>query len=268
MTQCPSGYMPAIDRSCAFCNTSCGAGLTYSTNVTSLNGQTSMFVNFDSTVSINGNLYDTFTVTGGARLLQTGALSYQIVVIDANTVQIIFPPGTSQSSYSLQITNPQNVIGPNGELPNYLSAQIAMDVSNQYSTSVSQAPSSFSTYFIFLSFICLISFLFDMELMKFLQLLYIHYFVIMALPPHLFKVFSGLRYSTIYYLPRMYSVQDAVLKPTVPDTVYNMIGDYNFLRNAGFAFTPLVCILFVWILVKLLSVPEINRFKTARIWFR
>ena len=143
-----------------------------------------------------------------------------------------------------------------------------MDVSNQYSTSVSQAPSSFSTYFIFLSFICLISFLFDMELMKFLQLLYIHYFVIMALPPHLFKVFSGLRYSTIYYLPRMYSVSDAVLKPAVPDTVYNMIGDYNFLRNAGFAFTPLVCILFVWLLVKLLSVPEINRFKTARMWFR
>ena len=106
--------MPAIDRSCSFCNTSCGAGLSYTTNVTSLNGQTSMFVNFDSTVSITGNLYDTFTVTGGARLLQTSGLSYQIVVIDANTVQIIFPPGTSQSSYNLQITNPQNVIGPNG----------------------------------------------------------------------------------------------------------------------------------------------------------
>jgi hypothetical protein len=122
-------------------------------------------------------------------LLQSSTPSYQIVIIDANTVQIIFPPGTSQSSYNFQITNPQNVVGPNGELPAALATQIAMDVSNQYSSSVSQAPSSYSTYFIFLSFLCILSFLFDLELMRFLQLLYTHYFVIMALPPHLFKVF-------------------------------------------------------------------------------
>lgn len=120
----------------------------------------------------------------------------------------------------------------------------------------------------FLSFICIVSFLFDIELMKFLQLVYIHYFVIMALPPHLFKVFAAIRYSTMFYLPRMYSVSTAVLNPQVPDTVYNMVGDYNFLRNAGFAFTPLVVILLVWLVVKLLSVPEINRFKSARIWCR
>ena len=143
-----------------------------------------------------------------------------------------------------------------------------MDVSNQYSTSISQAPSSFSTYFIFLSLLCLVSFLFDIELMKFLQLLYIHYFVIMALPPHLFKVFDALRYSTMYYLPKMFYISQAVLRPDVPDTVFNMVGDYDFLRNTGFAFTPLVCILFLWLIVKLLSVPEINRFKSARMWFR
>lgn len=143
-----------------------------------------------------------------------------------------------------------------------------MDVSNQYSTSVSAVSSSYSTYFIFLSFICLISFLFDLELMRFLQLLYIHYFVIMALPPQLFKVFNALRFSTFYYLPRMFNVSPAVLHPNVPDTVYNMVGDYNFLRNAGFAFTPLAIILGIWGILKLLSVPEINKFKNVRVWCR
>jgi len=102
--------------------------------------------------------------------------------------------------------------------------------------------------------------------MKFLQLIYIHYFVVMTLPPVFAKVFAGLRYSTLYYLPRMFSVADAVLMPSVPDTIYNSVGDYNFLRNAGFAFTPLLIIVVIWGVLKLLSVPEINRFKYARIW--
>lgn len=102
--------------------------------------------------------------------------------------------------------------------------------------------------------------------MRFLQLVYIHYFVAMSLPPVFVKVFSGMRFSTLHYLPRIFSVPDAVLRPTVPDTIYNSIGDYSFLRNAGFALTPLVAILIVWAILKLLSVPEINRFKKARIW--
>jgi len=102
-------------RACTYCGNNCGSGLTYSTNVTTINGQDSLFVNFDSAVDITGNLYNTFSVTtSSARLLQSSTPSYQIVVIDANTIQIIFPPGTSQSSYNFQITNPQNVIGPNG----------------------------------------------------------------------------------------------------------------------------------------------------------
>jgi Ca2+/Na+ antiporter len=66
----------------------------------------------------------------------------------------------------------------------------------------------------------------------------------------------------------MFPVNPAVLHPDVPDTVYNMVGDYNFLRNAGFAFTPLAIILGIWGILKLLSVPEINRFKKARVWCR
>lgn len=91
--------------------------------------------------------------------------------------------------------------------------------------------------------------------MKFLQLIYIHYFIVLTLPPIFVKVFSGIRFSTLYYLPRLFSVPDAVLRPSVPDTVYNAVGDYNFLRNAGFAFTPLALILIVWAFLKLLSVP-------------
>lgn len=59
----------------------------------------------------------------------------------------------------------------------------------------------------------------------------------------------------MYYLPKMYNVDPPVLHPDVPDTVFNMVGDYNFLRNAGFAFTPLACIIFIWLIIKLLSVP-------------
>ena len=72
----------------------------------------------------------------------------------------------------------------------------------------------------------------------------------------------------MYYLPRLFGVDKAVLLPEVPDTVYNAVGDYNFLRNAGFAFTPLLAVLILWGLLKLLSVPEINRFKNARVWCR
>jgi hypothetical protein len=74
------------------------------------------------------------------------------------------------------------------------------------------------------------------------------------LPPEFIKVFTGLRYSTLYYLPRVFSVDNPILRPKVPSSIYNTVGDYNFLRNAGFALTPLIIILIVWGILKLLSV--------------
>lgn len=118
----------------------------------------------------------------------------------------------------------------------------------------------------FLAAICVISFLFDIELMKFLQLLFIHYFVVMTLPPELSKVLIALRWSTLNYLPTVYEVPDAVLRDNVPGKIFDVCGDYSFLRNAGFAFTPLIIILVMWLLIKLLSIPEINRFKNFRLW--
>lgn len=99
-----------------------------------------------------------------------------------------------------------------------------------------------------------------------MQLLYIHYFIVISLPPELFQIFAGMRYSTMHYLPRLYSVTAAVLLPEVPSNVYNAVGDYKFLRNAGFAMTPMLILLLVWGGLKLLSMPEINRFKYVRLW--
>ena len=64
----------------------------------------------------------------------------------------------------------------------------------------------------------------------------------------------------------MYEVPKAVLRNTVPGKIYDVCGDFSFLRNAGFAFTPLVLIIIVWLLLKLVTVPEINRFKKFRGW--
>jgi len=101
--------------------------------------------------------------------------------------------------------------------------------------------------------------------MKFLQIIYVHYFVIINLPPVFTKTFLAIKYSTLYYLPRMFAVEEAVLKPQVPTSIFDTLGDYNFLRNAGFALTPLAVILILWALLKLLTVPEINRFKDFRL---
>ena len=102
--------------------------------------------------------------------------------------------------------------------------------------------------------------------MKFLQIIYLHYFVAMTLPPELSKVLIALQWSTLNYLPTLYSVPDKVLRDTVPGKLYDVIGDYSFLRTGGFALTPLVVIIVLWLLIKLLSVPEINRWKVFRIW--
>lgn len=99
-----------------------------------------------------------------------------------------------------------------------------------------------------------------------MQLLFVHYFVIMILPPQLSKVLLAFRFSTLSYLPTMYPIPTAVLRQTVTGKLFDAIGDYSFLRNAGFALTPLAVIVGLWIVVKLLSIPEINRFKDFRIW--
>lgn len=162
VTACPANYKPISTRACISCNNTCGLGLTYKTNTTNINGQTSIFLTFSNEININGHLQSTFKVFSNSRRLQTGGLAYQIIVIDSMTVQIVFPPGSTQSDYSVKIVNPQNIVDLNGNMPSSLFSQIQVDVSNLYATSISNAPNSFPTYFTFLSIICLISLLFNL----------------------------------------------------------------------------------------------------------
>ena len=191
------------------------------------------------------------------------APSYRIVVIDERTIQIILVDGADASDYDVMIVNPENIQDIYGNLPSSVRAQIKVDLANTYTT---DPPKGVSIYMKVLAAICIISFLFDIEMMKFLQLLYIHYFVGIILPPELSIVLSGLRWSTLDYLPEMYSIPDPVLKEKVPGKIYDVLGDYSFMRTAGFVLTPLAIVVLVWIILKLLSVPEINRFKSSRIW--
>ena len=117
-----------------------------------------------------------------------------------------------------------------------------------------------------LAAICVISFIFDTELMKFLQLIYVHYFVLMTLPPQFNKILFNLRYSTIDYIPSIYALPEAVLKMTVDGKVYDLIGDYSFLRTAAASMTLLVVVLLVFLVLKLLSLPEVNKSKSLRLW--
>lgn len=114
--------------------------------------------------------------------------------------------------------------------------------------------------------VAIISFLFDLEFLKYLQLLFIHYFVVMALPPQLSNSLKALRYSTLHYIPTLYPITDAILKPTVPGKIYDVFGDFAFLRTGGFILTPLAALFILTIIMKILTIPEINRFKNVRVW--
>jgi hypothetical protein len=73
-----------------------------------------------------GNIYNTISVVSNSRrLLQVGAgVSYQIVFIDAKTIQIVFPPGTTNTDFNIQISNPQNIMDSNGNLPSSLQTSV------------------------------------------------------------------------------------------------------------------------------------------------
>ena len=71
MDTCPTGYRPLVGRTCDYCGDNCTEALTFGTNVTVVNGQTNLFMNFNSDININGNLENTFkVVTPSRRLLE------------------------------------------------------------------------------------------------------------------------------------------------------------------------------------------------------
>ena len=221
---------------------------------------------FNNDIILNGNIEDIIGLqptSGRRRILASG---YTIVIIDSTTIQIIINDGGSASQYEVQILDPESIQDASGNFPSNLRSQIMVDIANIYSTSSSEGPDHIVIYMGFLAAVCIVSFLFDIEMMKFLQLLYVHYFVGLILPPELGKVLTALRWSTLQYIPTLYSVPDPVLRENIPGPVYDTLGDFSFLRNGGFALTPLAAIVLVWMVLKVLSVPEINRFKSSRMW--
>ena len=69
VSSCSTGYKPTTDLLCVYCGSSCGNGLNFNTNITTVNGQANIFMNFDSGINILGNLYDVFSVQSSRRLL-------------------------------------------------------------------------------------------------------------------------------------------------------------------------------------------------------
>jgi hypothetical protein len=122
VSSCSTGYKPTSDLMCVFCGDSCGAGLTFDTNITTIDGQANVFMNFNSGVNILGNLYDVFQVQSSRRLLQAKQNyndysprnvagegtppPYTIQVVDEKTIRIIFPPGYSADDYQIKIVSP------------------------------------------------------------------------------------------------------------------------------------------------------------------
>lgn len=62
VSSCSGGYRPNKTRHCQYCGVNCDAGLDFDTNLTYINGSANVFVNFNSDITINGDLYSTFEV--------------------------------------------------------------------------------------------------------------------------------------------------------------------------------------------------------------
>lgn len=65
----------------------------------------------------------------------------------------------------------------------------------------------------------------------------------------------SLRYSSIDYIPAVYTVPEKVLKMAVDGKIYDLMGDYSFLRTAASSITILIVILLVFLILKALSLP-------------
>jgi hypothetical protein len=77
----------------------------------------------------------------------------------------------------------------------------------------------------------------------------------MILPPALTKVLMKLQYSTLNYIPAIYPVPEAVLRVSVSGKLFDLIGDYSFLRNAGASITLFFILLILYLILKVLSIP-------------
>ena len=87
----------------------------------------------------------------------------------------------------------------------------------------------------------------------------------MVIPPALNNVLMSLKHSSLTYIPAIYPIPSAVLKFNVPSKLYDVIGDYSFLRTAASSITLFVVLILIYLIIKALSLPEINKSKDFRL---
>ena len=105
VSQCATGFKPDRTRTCLYCGSSCGSSLDFTTNITQINGQNTIFVTFNNSVTINGDPSTVFTLqqVSRRRMLQSG---YQIIVVDSTTIKIIIPNNVNASQFTVKIVKP------------------------------------------------------------------------------------------------------------------------------------------------------------------
>lgn len=120
----------------------------------------------------------------------------------------------------------------------------------------------------FLAAICFLTFLFDTETVCLLQLLYLHYFVSSTYPLAFSSILTSFKLATVSWIPNMlqFAVPDFIRHNYVPAKIIDVLEDYLFIRSGGYFFTVFILVLLAFIILKIMSIPEINRFKNLRMW--
>jgi hypothetical protein len=103
-----------------------------------------------------------------------------------------------------------------------------------------------------------------------LQLLFMTYYTNLVFPPTLGNVLQKLQPVTLGFLPNPFSrvIPEAVARENIPANIKVANEDFLFLRVCGYVY---FCALFIglsMVLVKMLTLPEINRLKPLRNWLR
>lgn len=267
VSQCDSGFLPNSSLICVDCGT-CVNVLNFTSNTTQVNGKNVVFITYNNNVTVNGNLSDTMQLipTSSRRLLDTSS-GLAPIQVNNNTFMFILPDGANLSNYQYQILKPENVVDPSGNIPSFTRSTIAIPVTQTYTTDTTDTQGIIN-FALFISAVCWLTFLFDTEMMSIIQLLYLHYFIASTFPLTFSSILSAMKLSTLGWLPNILgpAVPEFVRYDYIPSKIIDLLSDYLFIRNGGYFFTVLAVLLLVVAIIKIMSVPEINRFKAVRMW--
>jgi hypothetical protein len=77
-----------------------------------------------------------------------------------------------------------------------------------------------------------------------------------------------MKLATLSWLPNIFGglVPEAIRQDYIPSKIIDLLKDYLFVRTGGYFFTIFFVVLFVFAVLKILSIPEVNRFKSVRMW--